>query len=38
MADSQVIRAPETSFVTDPINPVAGQPFTVTWHEANIGT
>ena len=27
----------QVSFLTDPVNPCAGQDFTVSWHEKNIG-
>jgi hypothetical protein len=27
----------QVTFVTDPVNPVAGQDFTVSWQEKNIG-
>jgi hypothetical protein len=29
--------APQTTYVTDPTSPCAGQPFTVKWQETNAG-
>ncbi|HWS46624.1 MAG TPA: hypothetical protein VN636_12240 [Acidimicrobiia bacterium] len=37
-ADWQITLADQTSYVTDPTNPCAGQPFTVSWMEINVGS
>jgi len=38
MASWRIVRVPESTYVTDPVTPCGGQPFTVTWHEINVGT
>lgn len=34
---SMIILDDQVTFVTDPINPCAGQEFTVSWREINVG-
>lgn len=33
----QITLSTQTTYVTDPTNPCAGQPFTVKWQETNVG-
>jgi len=34
---AQILLDEQVTFVTDPVNPVAGADFSVTWQEKNIG-
>ncbi|TRW86248.1 hypothetical protein FK535_07230 [Mycolicibacterium sp. 018/SC-01/001] len=34
---AQIVFDDQTTFVTDPVNPCAGQDFTVSWQEKNVG-
>jgi hypothetical protein len=34
---AEIVLDTQTTFVTDPVSPVAGSDFTVTWQEVNVG-